>query len=162
MTGTVFCCGMLFSPWQAAHGCALSSTGSASAAPASTTAPSRDPISAALTVIRLPSPKKDGTTRPRLSRHAQPIDAHAPDQSIQREGDDVVAALGVDLHVAAGGDHDVLLAAHHVGGGRCVDAGPRVERPQHVAVVCVVGAETAVGLAREHHPAGGGENAADH
>jgi hypothetical protein len=33
---------------------------------------------------------------------------------LDREGDDVVAALGVDLGVAARTDDDILLAVHHV------------------------------------------------
>src|SRR6202035_6007336 len=74
----------------------------------------------------------------------------------------LVAALGIDLHVAAGGDHDVLLAADHVGRGRRVDAGAGMEFPERLAVLGVIGLEPAVALARKDETAGGGEDAADH
>ena len=80
---------------------------------------------------------------------------------LQREGDDRVAALGVDLHVAAGGDHDVLLAARRVGRRRRVDAGAGVEFPQDAAALGVIGLEPAVGFAGEKKPAGSGERTAD-
>ena len=51
-------------------------------------------------------------------------------RSLDREGDDGVAALGVDLGVAARADDDVLLAADHVGGRRRIDAGAGLELPQ--------------------------------
>ena len=44
-------------------------------------------------------------------------------RSVNREGDDVVTALEVDLGVTARADHDVLLAVHRVGGGRRIHAG---------------------------------------
>src|ERR1700692_3918119 len=82
--------------------------------------------------------------------------------SIPREGDDAVAALGIDLHVAAGRHHDVLLAADDIGRRRRVDAGAGLELPQYVAALGVIGLEPAVAFAGEDQAAGRGENAADH
>ena len=46
---------------------------------------------------------------------------------LDREGDDGVAALGVDLGVAARSDDDILLAVDHVGRRRRIDAGAGLE-----------------------------------
>src|SRR5260370_1425467 len=82
--------------------------------------------------------------------------------SIEREGDDIVAAAKVDLGVAARADHDVLLAAHHVGGRRRIDACTGAEVPQFLAVGRIVGRELAIALTRENKTARGGENASEH
>src|SRR3981081_825748 len=83
-------------------------------------------------------------------------------RSIEREGDNVVAAAEVDLGVSARTDHDLLLAANHVGGRRGIDPRTGVEAPQFLAVGRIVGRELAVTLTRENKAACGGENAADH
>src|SRR5260370_26895238 len=82
-------------------------------------------------------------------------------RSIEREGDDIVAAAEVDLSVTSRAYHDVLLPANHVGGGRRIDAGSRAEAPQFLAVGRIVSGELAVTLARENNAACGGQNAAD-
>ena len=83
-------------------------------------------------------------------------------RSIDRKGDDVVAALEVDLRVSARTDDNVLLAVDRVGGRRRVDAGSGKERPQDLAALGVIGPEPAVALAGEHETAGRGERAAHH
>src|SRR5262249_15337819 len=80
--------------------------------------------------------------------------------SIDGKGDDVVAALEVDLDVTASADDDVLLAVDGVGSRRRIDAGAGKERPQHVTGLGIVGAEPAVALTGEHEAAGSGERAA--
>src|SRR5439155_15046145 len=79
----------------------------------------------------------------------------------QRKHEHAVAALRVDLVVAARGDRDVLLAADHVGHGRCVDAGAAVVFPELLAGLGIERLEPAVGLAVEDEVAGGREHAAD-
>src|SRR5262249_62237967 len=83
-------------------------------------------------------------------------------RSVERERDDAVPALGVDLHGRAGRDYDVLLAGDAVGGRRRIDASASIECPQHLAVGRVIGAEAAIRLAREYDAAGSRQNAADH
>src|SRR6266849_9541678 len=68
---------------------------------------------------------------------------------LQREGDDVVAPLVVELDIAAGGNDDILLAIDRIGRRRRVDAGAGVESPQHLAVLGVIGAEAPIAFARE-------------
>src|SRR6185312_16132355 len=75
--------------------------------------------------------------------------------------EDAVAALRVDLVVAAGGDGDVLLALHHVRDARRVDARTAEVLPQLLAVARVVRLVPTVRLAVEHDVAGSGEHAAD-
>src|SRR6185437_16973015 len=79
----------------------------------------------------------------------------------QREHEYAVAALRVDLVVAAGRDRDVLLAVDHVGDARRIDAGAAVELPQLLAGARVVGLVPAVRLAVEHDVTRGREHAAD-
>src|SRR4030088_625270 len=83
-------------------------------------------------------------------------------RSIEGEGDNVVAAVKVDLGVTARADHDILLAACHVRGGRCIDAGSGMEAPQFLAGGRIVGRELAVALTRENKTTCGGEKGADH
>src|SRR3984893_10266343 len=83
-------------------------------------------------------------------------------RSIEGEGDNVVAAVKVDLGVTARADHYILLAACHVGGGWRIDAGSGMEAPQFLAGGRIVGRELAVALPREDKTTRGGENAADH
>ena len=66
--------------------------------------------------------QKRGRNRPRSGDHST-----APAWSIDSESDDVVAALEVDLDVTARADHDILLAAQRVAGGRRIDARPGAE-----------------------------------
>src|SRR5262245_26591830 len=123
--------GMPCSPCEVAHNCpssAMRSGGAAappapakafplmSATPANTMA--RD---ARLKNIPLCSKgqamKRTGHECPVLSR------CNCGERSVGREGDDVVAALEVDLHVTARADDDVLLPVDGVGGRRRVHAG---------------------------------------
>src|SRR6202158_278869 len=83
-------------------------------------------------------------------------------RSIEREGDNIVAAVKVDLGITARADHHILLAAHHVGGRWRIDARTGAEVPQFLAVGRIVGRELAVALTRENKTARGGQNAADH
>src|SRR6195952_2159594 len=85
-----------------------------------------------------------------------------PVRSVEREGDDVVAAAEIDLRIAARADHDILLAANHVCRGRRIDASPGAEVPQLLAVRRIVGGKLAVAFAGENKTARGGENTADH
>src|SRR5206468_2063324 len=82
--------------------------------------------------------------------------------SIDGESEDGVAALRIDLRVAARADNDELLGADHVGGRRRVDAGAGVERPEDLAAGGIIGLELAVCFAGEHQAAGGRQRAADH
>src|SRR5260221_13540258 len=83
-------------------------------------------------------------------------------RSIEREGDDIVAAAEIDLRVASRAYDDILLAVDHVGGGRRVDAGSGAETPQFLAVGRIIGGELSVAFARENEAACGCENAAHH
>src|SRR5260370_42417845 len=97
-------------------------------------------------------------------------------RSIEREGDNVVAAVKVDLGIAARADHHILLGAHHVGGGWRIDARTGAEVPQFAAydssngmelwnfraVGRIVGRELAVAFTRENKTARGRQDAADH
>src|SRR5215218_1448317 len=83
-------------------------------------------------------------------------------RSIEREGDDVVTAAGVDLNVASRTYHDILLSVDRVSGGWRIDAGSSAEAPQFLAGGRIVGGELAVAFTRENEAARGGENAADH
>src|SRR5262245_33722087 len=125
------------SPWQVAQIFAFSATGSgAEAAPLppakacplmSATPANKIARDARLKNIPLRSKgqtmKRTGHECPVLSR------CTCGKRSIDREGDDVVAALEVDLHVTARADDDVLLPVDGVGGRRRVHAGAREERP---------------------------------
>src|ERR1700730_3061391 len=78
---------------------------------------------------------RPSVVRPPTVAHPAPLrvatlPANREGSSIDGEGDDVVAALVVDLDVSAGRDHDVLLAVDRVGGRRRVDAGAGPEFPQ--------------------------------
>src|SRR4051812_12842561 len=74
-------------------------------------------------------------------------------RSIERECDNVVAAAKVDLGVPAGADYDILLAAHHVGGGWSINSCTGAEIPQFLAVGRIIGGELAVALTRENKTA---------
>src|SRR5580692_2097680 len=82
--------------------------------------------------------------------------------SIERERDNVVAAVEVYLGISARTDHDILLAVNHVGGRRRIDACTGPEAPQFLAVGRIVGRELAIALTRENKTARSGENASDH
>src|SRR6201999_2711760 len=51
-------------------------------------------------------------------------------RSVERKGDDIVAAPEVHLGVSTRAYHDVLLAADHIAGGWRVDACAGMEVPQ--------------------------------
>src|SRR5713101_1095978 len=149
------------SPWQAAQGCALSSIDSAAAA--NGTAASRTASACRVGKAKRAHPEAVTVGTLRFAHPTRGVDLIQTSlTSFQREGDDVVAALEVELDIAAGGDDDVLLAANLIGGWRCVDAGAGVEGPQHLAVLGVIGAETTIAFAREHEAAGCRQDAADH
>src|SRR3981189_1120431 len=82
-------------------------------------------------------------------------------RSIEREGDNVVATAKIDLGIAPRPDHDILLAANHVGRGWGINACSGAEVPQFLAVGRIVGRELAVAFTRENKTACGSENAAD-
>src|SRR5262249_53129636 len=102
--------------------------------------------------------KKDGTGGPVFVCNAK----RAVARSVRRECDNRVAALGVNLNIAARCNDNVLLVADTVGGRRGIDTSAGVEGPQHFPVARVVGAEAAVGLAGEHDAARGRQNTAYH
>src|ERR1700732_684990 len=83
-------------------------------------------------------------------------------RSVERKRDNVVAAVEVNLSVAAGAAHDILLAAHRVGGGWRIDPRAGAETPQFLAVGRVVGRELTITFTGENKTACGGQNAADH
>src|SRR5215467_16265415 len=161
MTGHDFSGGLPSSPWQTAQACALSSIdwAFASGAAANRTA----------NICRVGKAKRAHRCRGlrvgtlRFAHPTRGGDFICTDPKLlQREGDNVIATLVVDLDIAAGGDNDVLLAVNRIGGRRRVDAGTGVEGPQHLAVLGVIGAETPVAFTREHEAAGGRQYPADH
>src|SRR6478736_5391129 len=99
-----------------------------------------------------PSKRRDLSVPP--LQHLKPgLVAGAPLGLVERKRDDAVAALVVELHIAARRDHGV-------GRRRSVDAGARLERPQYVAVLGVVGAEPAVAFTGKDQTPGGRQDAA--
>src|SRR5690242_15981841 len=170
MIGIEGSAGRPFSPWHAAQIWALSSIESAEAAVApamrtATTATLRNIDE----TLRAQSTRSFARRRAEVKRkRPPPSDSDRREAAgearglLDRKGDDGVAALGVDLGVAARTDDDILLAADHIGGGRSVDAGAGLELPQHLAVGGVIGLEPPVGLAGEQETAGRREYAADH
>src|SRR2546422_5787819 len=79
----------------------------------------------------------------------------------EREDNHAIAALEVDLRVAAAAHGDILLAADHVGDRLRVGAGAAVEAPQLLAGRRVERVEAAVTLTEEEQAARGGQAAAD-
>src|SRR4029079_8738172 len=77
------------------------------------------------------------------------------------EHEDAVAALRVDLVVAARGNGDVLLAVDHVRHARRIDAGTAVVLPQFLAGAGVVRLVPAVRFTVEHEITRGGKDAAN-
>src|SRR4051812_34254351 len=106
--------------------------------------------------------KRAGPRGPALEHSKCRLVSALESRSIQRESDDAIATLVVELHVAARSDHNVLLAADCIRRRRRIDAGPGLERPEHVAVLGIIGAEPAIAFTGEDEPASGRENAADH
>src|SRR5579883_2405474 len=84
------------------------------------------------------------------------------DASIETEDEHRRAVLEIELEVATGGDADIGLAADLEAHRRGVDASTRLERPERLAGLRVVGREGAVALAGEDEIAFGGKRAADH
>src|SRR5271166_811933 len=166
MTGIDLSIGLPSWPWQPVQTLTLSPMFWANAGPAPTlntmarivpleiNRPNRQPP---LWIHSASAQQKRGRNRPRSGHHHT-----TRARSIEREGDDVVAAPEVDLDVTARANHDVLLAAHHVARRRCIDARTGAEAPQFLAVGRVVGCELAVAFTCENKTAGGGEDAADH
>src|ERR1700757_4243242 len=168
MIGMVLSIGLPSWPWQPAPpptflgvswgsaGPALAFDNAASITPQEINQPNMPP-NVHLCVRSGKSQQKRGRNRPRSCDHNT-----TPASSIDRESDDVVAALEVDLDVTARADHDILLAAQRVAGGRRIDARPGAEAPQFLAGGRVVGRKLAVAFPRENKATRGGENAADH
>src|SRR3954466_3444084 len=146
--------GLPFSPWQPAQTWAFSAIVSARAPAAnkSTTAPQI----ASLPTINPSAGKRSGANRVPLHRKLLPIG------SVDRERDDVVAALIVELGVTARPDHNILLGPNHVARWWRVHTGAGAEAPQLFAVGGVVGSELAIAFSGEHQAPGGGENASNH
>src|SRR5262249_50726241 len=152
MFGMVLSIGLPFSPWQRAQTWTFPSSGSARSgitANVITAATTLTMPRECLPLIAPParSPKEAG---PQAVPLRQPMMRASP--SIEREGDDVVAAAEVDLRVTACADHDVLLAADRIARRRSVDAGSGAEAPQLLAVPGIIGRELAVAFACEYQP----------
>src|SRR5664279_1824792 len=133
-------------PWQAAHTAALAGAvpwASAKGAVEAQTARARRRAAKSLRV---------GSLASRRASFAR---------SRQGEHEHGVAALEVELRVAARRDRDVLLAADHVRDGGRVDAGAGLVLPELLAGLGVEGAEEAVAFAVEDQVARGREDAAD-
>src|SRR5665213_3074746 len=81
--------------------------------------------------------------------------------ALEREHEDAVAALEIELRVAAGGYGDVLLAVDGIRHRRRIDAGAAIVLPQLVAVLRIERLEPAVALAVEHEPPCRSQHAAD-
>src|ERR1700729_4014445 len=156
MIGIAGSAGKPFSPWHALQTSTLSAIASAQAAvaaerSAATTTlrnmrgnPSRRQHRVHL-AWRAPPGQTKRAAAARFGRQ-RPNDAR---RLFDSEGDDVVAALGVDLGVAARTDDDILLAVDHVGGRGRIDAGASLELPEHFAGGVVVSLEPAIGFAGE-------------
>src|SRR5438876_9634800 len=83
-----------------------------------------------------------------------------PDLPLQREGPDRVAVGAPRQLIAAGRDHDELLAIHLVDDGRRIRAEAGLEAPQLLTRLGVDREEVAVGLATEYEAAGRDRRAA--
>src|ERR1700739_493457 len=123
--GMFLLCGTPFSPCQASQTAAFSWTVSAA------TGPAPNATSPTTTLKRkIPAIMKSVSFRRRPGQQTQKWGRPKPTPEgversfglVEREGDDRVAALGVDLRVAARANHDILLAVDFVGGGRSIDA----------------------------------------
>src|SRR6516165_4006898 len=173
MIGVDGCCGTPFSPWQAEHSAAFSSIVSAreidaSAASATANGNMARPRNVALTNASIPSALSFSCTTKRRDpsgsrrRLFEPGLPHPARLLLNREGNDAVASLIVELDVAAGTHDDVLLALHRVGRRRCVDARSSLELPQCGSSLGIISLELAIALTGEDQSTGGGENTADH
>src|SRR5271163_867935 len=158
--------GMPVSPWQAAQTAAFSAivsaaTGFGSRARSAPTRLQRK-IPTIMKDVLLRGPAPNGHKIGAGGGRPQGFHETFREGSVEREGDDRIAPLGVDLRVAARADHDILLAVDFVGGGRSIDACAGAEAPEDGATLGVIRLELAVGLAGEHQPARGRQSAADH
>src|SRR3954453_19925050 len=146
--------GLPFSPWQRAQIWAFSAIVSARAPIANRSI--TKPQIASLPTINPPEETESGANRVPLQCKLLPIG------SVDRERDDVVAALIVELGVTARPDHDILLGPNHVARWWRVHTGAGAKAPQLFAVGGVVGSELAIAFSGEHQAPGGGENASNH
>src|SRR5271163_3609085 len=147
MIGIAGSAGRPFSPWHAPQTSALSAIASAQAAfaaerSAATTTlrnmrgnPSRGKFAPICAPRRLKVKRKGRHPRTAI-RGRRPTKRDGV--LLDREGDDVVAALGIDLGVAARTDDDILLAVDHVGRRGRIDACAGLELPEHFAGGVVV------------------------
>src|SRR3954471_5465952 len=126
-------------PWQAQQGCAFCAPAAASWALA--------PVPAAT------AQKKKAARRRPLPEVMRSVG--------QAEDQDAVAALEVELRVAAAAHRHVLLLADLIRDGLGIRAGAAVEAPQLLAGLRIERVEAAVALAEEEQAARGGEAATD-
>src|SRR6185503_3106491 len=144
--GYCVCVELPFGPWQAtqaaalacAAGCAVVSAGSRAAPQTSSRRKS------IVWVIACRWARQQKTRH--LACRARVTESNSRD----REHEYRVAALEVELRVAAGGYRHILFAFDHVAHRGCIDAGSALEFPQFLAAGRVEGAEPAVALAVEH------------
>src|SRR5213079_3112187 len=106
--------------------------------------------------------KETGRTEASRIRSFQSIEINARGLLGESESDNAIAALVVELSVAARRDDDILLAVNRIGRRRCIHAGARLELPQHRTCLGIIGLEIAVTFAGESKAAGGCHDAADH
>src|SRR5271163_2498568 len=125
--------GMPVPPWQAAQTAAFSAIESAATGPNPQASHGPTRLKRKIpTIMKLFSLRKGAPCQHKLGpAEADPkqFPRTSAEGSIEREGDDRIAPLGVDLRIAARADHDVLLAVHLVSRGRSVDAGAGAEAP---------------------------------
>src|SRR3954452_11402796 len=86
---------------------------------------------------------------------------HVDESLLNCEDENAVAALRVDLGVAAGGNSNVLLPVHHVRNPGRVDARAAVVLPQFLAGARVISLVPAVCLTIEHEVARCRKHASD-
>src|SRR5277367_3953638 len=120
--------GMPVPPWQAAQTAAFSAIVSATTGPNPQASHGPTRLKRKIpTIMKLFSLRKGAPCQHKIGAgrgRPQAVPQNLPAEgSIEREGDDRIAPLGVDLRIAARADHDVLLAVHLVSRGRSVDAG---------------------------------------
>src|SRR5689334_20490015 len=146
-----------FCPWHAAHVCAFASTPAPAAGAGGVCAKAGAAASriAKRSAFIIDVDKKAATPVPAWPR------VWNSGWLRQREHEHAVAALRIDLVVAARRDGDVLLAVHHVRDARRIDARAAVVLPQLLAGARVISLVPAVGFTVEHDVAGSRHHAAD-
>src|SRR3979409_503776 len=129
MVGMVLSMGLPSAPWQPAQTwtfssmlCACSGVAQVAKTAATATTPEMHEFD-----LRLIDRFRKDKSRPRQKKRGHDrsrfIVRWRPTRSVERERDNVVAAAEVDLGITTRADHNILLAAHHVGGRWRIDAG---------------------------------------